>query len=49
MAWHKAVSGWAIFLLLASLGPHQPAAAQGSEEPTLGVLDLFFFGAAAGL
>ncbi len=49
MPWHKAVSGWAIFLLLASLGAPQPAAAQVSEEPALGVLDLTFFGAAAGM
>ncbi|MCH7775499.1 MAG: phosphatase PAP2 family protein [Gemmatimonadetes bacterium] len=49
MPWHKAACGWAIFLLLTSLAPPQPAAAQGSEEPTLGVRDLVFFGAAAGM
>lgn len=49
MSWHKAVSGWAIFLLLASLAPPQPAAAQPSEEPAPGVRDLVFFGAAAGM
>ncbi len=46
---HKAVGGWAIFLLLASLAPPQPAAAQAPEEPALGVRDLAFFGAAAGM
>ena len=49
MSRHKAVSGWAIFLLLASLAPPQPAAAQASEEPALGVHDLVFLGAAAGM
>lgn len=49
MPWHKAVCGWAIFLLLASLAPLQPAAGQASEEPALGVRDLVFFGAAAGM
>ena len=49
MSRHKAVCGWALVLLLASLGPPQPAAAQASEDPPLGVRDLAFFGAAAGM
>ena len=49
MPWHKAACGWAIFLLLTSLAPPQPAAAQGSGEPTLEVRDLVFFGVAAGM